>query len=112
MQGENLDPFSRNCLTCHDGGHARDIAVDYRNTPGTKIVSFDGTKQHPIGMDYSAYVDRDLKNYKPVSAFNSKMIFVKGRVGCLTCHNPLNPEKSHLVMSDYRSTLCLTCHKK
>lgn len=109
-QGDKLDSFSRNCLTCHDGGHASDVAVDFRNNPGSKAKHYDGTKEHPIGMDYAAYSAIDSHSYKPASAYNSKMIFVNGRVGCLTCHNPLNPEKSHLVMSDIRSALCLTCH--
>jgi predicted CXXCH cytochrome family protein len=112
-QGDTtLDSFSRDCLTCHDGGHASDIAIDYRNTPGNKIKTFDGTKQHPIGMNYAAYAAMDHTRFNPGSAFNSKMILVNGRVGCLTCHNPLNPEKSHLVMSDSGSALCLTCHNK
>lgn len=109
-RGENFDSFSRDCLGCHDGTATKDIKVDYRNAPGNKTKHYDGTTQHPIGMDYAAYFAGDSKNYKPPSAFNSKMIFVNGRVGCLTCHNPLNPEKNHLVMSDYRSSLCLTCH--
>jgi predicted CXXCH cytochrome family protein len=111
-QGDTLDSFSRNCLSCHDGLVAHDVKVDYRNAPGTKIKSFDGTKEHPIGMNYAAYSAMDSHSYKPAAAYNSKMIFVNGRVGCLTCHNPLNPEKSHLVMSDFRSALCLTCHNK
>jgi predicted CXXCH cytochrome family protein len=75
-------------------------------------MTFDGTKQHPIGMDYAAYSSRDNKNYKPAAAFNSKMTFVNGRVGCTTCHDPLNLDKGHLVMSDTRSALCLTCHNR
>jgi len=43
---------------------------------------------------------------------NTKMIFVNGKIGCLTCHNPLNAEKGHLVMSDRNSALCTTCHNK
>jgi hypothetical protein len=111
-QGDNLDSYSKDCLSCHDGGHASDINVNYKNSPRNKIKSFDRTNQHPIGMDYAAYVAADPNSYKPINAFNSKMIFVNGRVGCLTCHYPLNPEKSHLVMSDFRSALCLTCHNK
>jgi predicted CXXCH cytochrome family protein len=112
-QGDTtLDSFSRDCLSCHDGGHASDIAINYRNTPGNKRKTYDGTKEHPIGMDYAAYAAMDHTGYKPAFAFNSKMVFVNGRVGCLTCHNPLNPEKSHLVMSDNKSALCLTCHNK
>jgi predicted CXXCH cytochrome family protein len=52
------------------------------------------------------------KDYKSQLGANNKMVFVNGKVGCLTCHNPLNPEKGHLVMSDQKSALCLTCHNK
>jgi Doubled CXXCH motif (Paired_CXXCH_1) len=111
-QGDRLDSFSRDCLSCHDGGHASDIKIDFRNNPVDIIMRYDGSKEHPIGMDYGIYSAMNSRNYKPAAAFNSKMIFVNGKVGCLTCHNPLNPEKSHLVMSDFRSGLCQTCHNK
>jgi len=111
-QGDTLDSYSKDCLSCHDGGQARDVDAQFKNTPGTTAHGFDGTRQHPVGMDYAAYTAREPNRYKPVSAFNSKMIFVNGRVGCLTCHYPLNPEKGHLVMSDFRSALCRTCHNK
>jgi predicted CXXCH cytochrome family protein len=107
-----IDALSRDCLSCHDGIVTDAVAVNYRNTPGHRTNRYDGKAEHPIGMDYAAYSAMDSHNYKPAPAFNSKMIFVDGKVGCLTCHNPLNPEKSHLVMSDYRSALCLTCHTK
>ena len=110
--GDTIDSFSRDCLSCHDGLVTDAVKVNYRNTPGHRTNKYDGKAEHPIGMDYSAYSAMDPTNYKPAPAFNSKMIFVNGRVGCLTCHNPLNPEKTHLVMSDYRSALCQTCHTK
>jgi hypothetical protein len=111
-QDQNLDPNSKICLSCHDGSLASDEHINYKNSPGNTKQDYNGTKQHPIGMDYDAYVAADPKSFKPVVAFNTKMIFVNGKVGCLTCHYPLNPEKSHLVMSDFRSALCLTCHNK
>lgn len=111
-KGGPVDAFSRDCLACHDGGHASDVKIDYRNSPGNKSSRYGGAKDHPIGMDYNFYAGMDPVNYKPAPAFNSKMIFVDGKVGCLTCHNPLKPEKTHLVMSDQGSALCLSCHNK
>ncbi len=111
-QGGTIDQFSRDCLACHDGGHASDVKIDYRSSPNNKSMRYGGAKDHPIGMDYNLYSGMDPQNYKPVAAFNSKMIFMNGKVGCLTCHNPLKPEKTHLVMSDQGSALCLTCHNK
>jgi predicted CXXCH cytochrome family protein len=107
-----LDQMSIDCLGCHDGSAASAIHTDLRNDPfrrGSRVNSF-GT-DHPIGMDYNKYVtSRD--GYKDILPGSNKMIFVNGRVGCLTCHNPLNLEKGHLVMSDRNSALCLTCHRK
>lgn len=106
-----IDSFSRNCLTCHDGTKASDVSVNYRNGTG-KTNGHSGGKDHPIGMDYASYASSGDGGYNSVAKLNSKMVFIDGKVGCLTCHNPLNPEKNHLVMSDQRSALCLTCHNK
>jgi predicted CXXCH cytochrome family protein len=99
-------------MGCHDGFQASERKVNYKNNPGQKSHWVQGASEHPIGMNYASYSARDPQSYKPVSSFGSKMMFVNGRVGCTTCHDPLNPEKSHLAKSDYRSALCLTCHTK
>jgi predicted CXXCH cytochrome family protein len=107
-----LDSFSQDCLGCHDGLQASDRKINFKNTPGQKSHWNQGASEHPVGMNYASYAAMDPQSYKPVSSFGSKMMFVNGRVGCTTCHDPLNPEKSHLAKSDYRSALCLTCHTK
>jgi predicted CXXCH cytochrome family protein len=108
----DIDSFSKNCLSCHDGLAALNINTNYRNSPENfKSRNLDA-KVHPIGMDYERYVALGKGYFKPIAMWNSKLILVNGKVGCLTCHNPLNPERKHLVMSDVRSTLCLTCHDK
>jgi len=115
VKGEatDLDPLSSNCISCHDGAGAVAISVDWRNNPaGLRSLRKPHGTDHPIGMDYEGYVASRRGDYKPISGFNSKMIFVNGRVGCLTCHDPLNQERKHLVMSDRNSALCLTCHGK
>ncbi len=111
-QEGSIDSFSKDCLSCHDGVGASDVSVDYRSRPGSSRTGrlFNGN-DHPIGMDYASYASFG-RGYKQASMLNPKMLLVNGKVGCLTCHNPLNPDKSHLVMSDYRSALCLTCHDK
>jgi len=109
--GSTLDSFSKDCLGCHDGSQADDRKINYRNSPGHKSQQWSqGASEHPIGMNYASYSAMDPKSYKPVADFGSKMMFVNGRVGCTTCHDPLNQEKGHLAKSDYRSALCLTCH--
>jgi predicted CXXCH cytochrome family protein len=107
---QDIDNLTALCLGCHDGASAQDISVDVRNDPyrrRNKMAT--ANSDHPIGMDYNRYVGSS-KSYKP--ATNPRMIFVNGKVGCLTCHDPFLPEKGHLVMSDRQGALCLTCHNK
>ena len=109
--GIRLDSFSINCLSCHDGIAAGAVQADLRDRPfdrSSHVKSF--TDEHPVGMYYEGYVAAD-RGYKPAPN-GTRMIFVNGRVGCLTCHDPLNNDKGHLVMSDNRSALCMTCHDK
>lgn len=106
----DVDPLSADCMGCHDGASASAIGIVLRDQPTRhgQVDSF--TSDHPIGMTYSSYAAFS-GSYKELSN-PGKMVFVNGRVGCLTCHDPLNQEKGHLVMSDSKSALCLTCHNK
>jgi predicted CXXCH cytochrome family protein len=107
-----LDSMSLDCLGCHDGASASPIGADLRNDPFRSGTKFNrSSTDHPVGMDYDSYVSSG-RGYKSVMSAGTKMIFVDGKVGCLTCHDPLNPEKGHLVMSDRNSQLCKTCHDK
>ena len=103
-----LDSFSTECLGCHDGVEAQEVTADIRDNPFDKNNMHMPKNDHPIGMDYTRYVASG-QHFKPVWG-NSKMVFIGGKVGCLTCHDPLNPERGHLVASNQRSSLCLTCH--
>jgi doubled CXXCH motif protein len=109
---DRLDIFSYGCLTCHDGVSGSAVNV---NVPGTPGESRPGarflTSNHPIGMNYAGYTRAGGK-FKEIAPFDGKILLTDGRVGCLSCHNPLNPEKSHLAVSDVRSGLCLSCHIK
>lgn len=109
-----IDRFSSDCLCCHDGARAQSITTVLKNNPfkrsnlpgrNRQMIGMD----HPIGMDYDKYAAAS-KDYKPLFGSSNKMVFVNGKVGCLTCHDPLITEKGHLVISDRESALCLTCH--
>ncbi|QWV93600.1 cytochrome c3 family protein [Geomonas oryzisoli] len=107
-----IDPLSKECIGCHDGVAGPNVSVNLRNNPSDRsshVHSFEG--EHPIGMIYQNYVDMK-PGYKPITAQERNMIMVNGAVGCLTCHDPLNPAKGHLIKSDKNSALCLTCHDK
>ena len=109
VNSAGVDPLSLDCLGCHDGSRASDVTINLKNDPYKRLRG-DAEKDHPIGMDYSAYVARNI-GYKPIIG-KSKMVLVDGKVGCLTCHDPMNQERGHLVMSDRNSAPCLTCHSK
>lgn len=111
--GKSIDSLSNDCLACHDGVIAQNFKIRIKNTPGGRVMSLeDIIGGHPVGMEYSKYVSVDSKGYKNEVSFTREMIFAEGKVGCLTCHNPLNTAKGHLVMSNENSALCFTCHNK
>lgn len=112
VEAAGLDSFTRECVGCHDGGNAPLVEPSTRNNPFARGQRGFSSPDHPIGMEYQRYVAANGRKYKPVFGMGSKMVFVNGKVGCLTCHDPLNPERGHLVMSDRNSALCGTCHNK
>lgn len=110
--GAGVDQLSVDCLGCHDGSRASNVTINLKNDPFKRYgTGAGGNSDHPIGMDYARYVSRGGNDYKPIFG-KSKMVLVDGKVGCLTCHDPSNQERGHLVMSDRGGDLCLSCHGK
>lgn len=110
---KTIDRLSNDCLSCHDGVMAQNFNVRIKNKPGGRVMSLeDIIGGHPVGMEYDRYVSADTKGYKSRVAYYNEMIFSEGKVGCLTCHNPLNRDKGHLAMNNDRSELCFSCHNK
>lgn len=109
----STDRLSNDCLSCHDGVMAQNFKLRVKNNPGGRVMSLeDITGAHPVGMEYNRYASVDSKGYKSDVSFSNEMVFAEGKVGCLTCHNPLNKDKGHLVMNNSRSELCFACHNK
>ncbi|NVN98982.1 MAG: cytochrome c3 family protein [Geobacteraceae bacterium] len=110
---KGIDRLSNDCLSCHDGIMAQNFKLRIKNNPGGRVMNLeDIIGGHPVGMEYDSYVSVDSKEYKRDVKFSTEMVFSEGRVGCLTCHNPLNKEKGHLVMNNEKSELCFACHNK
>jgi predicted CXXCH cytochrome family protein len=115
--GQVLDRFTLGCIGCHDGASASNIDVVVRNDQWSRqdrSVSADlwlQQKSHPIGMQYYNYLTSGATpgRYKQIQG-NDRLRLVGGRVGCLTCHDPLSREPKLLSISDNRSALCLSCH--
>lgn len=103
-----IDTFSFNCLTCHDGINTKVHNVRFKDFGQEQTASFQEVRgNHPIGMHYGsyAYAGNSFRNLYDVA---ENTVLVDGKVGCLTCHNPLLPEKKHLA----RKNLCMGCHIK
>jgi predicted CXXCH cytochrome family protein len=103
------DGDSRLCLSCHDGIIARSVGGMSRNVTGLLSDS------HPVGMVYrtnpihAGKIDRSISFTAP-SQLNARIRLVEGQVACASCHSPYSAEQGHLVMSNLRSNLCLSCH--
>ncbi|HXC92536.1 MAG TPA: cytochrome c3 family protein, partial [Geobacteraceae bacterium] len=107
------DNLSNDCLSCHDGVTAKNFDVRVKNNPNGRVMGLeDIIGGHPVGMEYENYASVNGKEYWGDVRFSNEMVFAEGKVGCLTCHNPLNTTKGHLVMNNDRSELCFACHKK
>lgn len=106
MMGGPLDEYSVECLSCHDG------IISKINTVVVKSGSFEHSigLSHPVGVEYPT-TGRD-DEFMPRNNLPEEIKLFNGTVGCLSCHNPYDNKKSYLVMSNFRSALCLTCHRK
>ncbi|GAB4294197.1 MAG: cytochrome c [Desulfuromonadia bacterium] len=107
---QTVDSFSSDCMSCHDGMNAPYHDVRIRNGARRGGLSLETVlASHPIGMHYgsAAYENRSLRG---VDELDPNIILADGRVGCLSCHNMLNPDKFHLVVDNGQSGLCFQCH--
>jgi predicted CXXCH cytochrome family protein len=108
-----LDRLSTNCLSCHDGVMATSFNVRIKNDPNGRVMGLeDIIGGHPVGMEYEKYISINSSEYRREARFSRGMVYAEGKIGCLTCHNPLNIYKGHLVMANDRSALCFSCHNK
>jgi predicted CXXCH cytochrome family protein len=110
--GQELDPMSQNCVSCHDGTYASSVSIKSGTwTHGESFMDNDNGS-HPVGIDYeSARFNRGRKtDLLPTSMVDSRIRFFNGKVGCGSCHDPYSSLSKQLVMSDEKSKLCFSCH--
>ena len=105
-----IDSFSHECISCHDGMSAPYHNAKFQSAGTGRVLTLESVVgSHPIGMTYEYYVGRPGE-YRGQERLNRNMVFINGRIGCLTCHNPLESGKYHLVASNDGSAICLSCH--
>lgn len=109
----DIDPMSKNCISCHDGSTASSVelkAGTWQHSQG--FIKFDKGGKHPIGMDYEEARQGNRKlALIPKTMVDERIRFFNGKLGCGTCHNPYSQEKYRLVITVNREQLCLSCHK-
>jgi len=107
-----IDDVSSECLSCHDGslGRVSAIGVGQWSHDGDPEISAPGS--HPIGVSYEEAYMRSPKEFRPPSLLDRRITLVNGQVSCLSCHNLYADTPMKLVMSNERSRLCLSCHRK
>lgn len=115
--GVELTGWSLLCLGCHDGVTAQDVyasghAVSVADQIGISRLGTVGLRSHPVGVKYPAASNED---YLPAATVEAAgLLLPDGRIQCTTCHDAHNTHGyvGMLRISNQRSRLCLTCHRR
>ena len=111
---------SKLCLSCHDGT----LSMDHLNLPNlssSQIFSTNLSASHPVSFQYDSDLAlKDGELHDPSFSASglggtiSSDLLVQGKLECISCHDVHGErgQKNLLIMSNYKSRLCLTCHNK
>lgn len=102
-----VDSYSVDCLTCHDGSTVAGGEVRIYDHAGGNAIG----KSHPIGTDY---IDASFRRsgLVRIDRLDRRIVLIDGKIGCLSCHDMLNPGRFHLAVSTAGSGLCMACHSR
>mgnify|MGYP000943717110 CR=1 FL=1 len=113
-------PFERNAAKlwayCGMGDPARKkragMTASDAGAHSVRRRDIDPPSDHPIGIlmrASSRTQDGDFRLASP-NRLDRRIRLFDGAVGCGSCHSVYSKERSHLVMSNRGSALCLNCH--
>lgn len=102
---QGIDTFSQTCLACHAGSIQAGWGIGSTHAGGTTRGA------HRIGINYVSVAARG-KPIRNAGALDRRLVLVEGRIACISCHDPFNPEGNHLTIENNGSALCLSCHMK
>jgi len=113
-QETSLDESSASCLTCHDGSLAPDegSAIVERTAGIWRHGGFSNRSSHPLGVSYSRALGKKPHAYRQIAGLPSTIRLPAGKVECVSCHNLYSKNEHLLSVSNERSRLCLSCHRK
>jgi len=110
---QDIDPMSKNCISCHDGFFATSVSIQSGIWQHGRFPLGQNMGNHPIGVDHEAARLKPGRKTDliPITMVDKRLQFFDGKIGCGTCHNPFSHRHKNLVMSDQGSKLCQACHK-
>lgn len=103
-----FDAESRSCLGCHDG-----IAASESDRMPGFAMGHDGMGGHPIGvrlLPHGRSPRGDGARYVDPARLDGRIRLFDGGVGCGSCHSVYSGRDQLLVVSNFKSGLCLSCH--
>ena len=107
LKGE-VDDNSRDCLSCHDGILSIQSDIDLGG------ISWEHTRNiglsHPISVNYAEVYTKNPNRFHSPERLDSRIVLINGEIGCETCHDHYSEIENKLVMDNFRSRLCLSCH--
>ncbi len=103
-----LDEYTLQCIECHD----RHITDPSERMGSGKWKHFSSKLNHPVGIPFTKIASGKPRKFNSPNLLPGEIRLYNGKIGCGTCHNVFSKEKRMLVLSNYKSRLCLECHKK
>jgi predicted CXXCH cytochrome family protein len=109
---------SKLCLSCHDGTVALTQTVSGGVEgggyipPGSANLGTDLSDDHPISFVYSSALSAEDVQIRPATTLPQELKLDRSdELQCTTCHDAHdNQYGNFLVMSNYRSDMCISCH--
>ena len=103
-----LDMYTLQCVECHD----KYLDRSFGSFAGGGPNPISGLSSHPVGVSLERIAAKKPRRFNFPHTLPGEIRLFNGKIGCGTCHNAFSKEKSMLVMNNWRSRLCLKCHKK
>ncbi len=105
--GELEDPFSIQCMICHDDKGDPDQSYPVSvNRDG--IIRHKGSS-HPVGKSYE--LASTYGGYKPMTELHKSIVLPNGLMSCVSCHQGYSENHGALVSTTAGSGLCFECHQ-
>ncbi len=107
LEEMGVDPFSRQCMTCHDD-KGDSIGAPVRIGRGNIVRHNSGNTNHPIGTDYRQAAT--FGGYRPIEMLAADIELPNDLLSCISCHQGYSSNHGALVTTRQGSDLCFQCH--